>query len=127
MAADTRIKANTVNDLLGVQTLTFCIGIQFIEVSNTQSQIGICEQLDRLGLSEAHVLCAHPVELQLEDFLHDARRVFIYNQMVLVFRVFLIPVSCKAADELSFFPFYISDASVRIFSVCPLIGSLLQS
>ena len=54
VAADTRIKANTVNDLLGVQTLTFCIGIQFIEVSNTQSQIGICEQLDRLGLSEAH-------------------------------------------------------------------------
>ena len=28
VAADTRIKANTVNDLLGVQTLTFCIGMQ---------------------------------------------------------------------------------------------------
>ena len=58
-----------------------------------------------------NVLCAHPVELQLEDFLHDARRVFIYNQMVLVFRVFLIPVSCKAANELTFFPFYIQVTS----------------
>ena len=25
-----------------------------------------------------NVLCAHPVELQLEDFLHDARRVLVY-------------------------------------------------
>ena len=68
-----------------------------------------------------NVLCAHPVELQLEDFLHDARRVFIYNQMIFVFRVFLIPVSCKAADELSFFPFYIQVASDTHGNV-PAIG-----
>ena len=54
MAADTRIKANAVNNLLGVQPLALCIGVQLIEVSNTQSQIGIGEQLDGLCFGEAH-------------------------------------------------------------------------
>ena len=54
MAADTRIKANTVNDLLGIQPLAFCISIQLIEVGHTQSQISISKQLDCLGLGEAH-------------------------------------------------------------------------
>ena len=45
VTTDTRIKADTVNDLLGVQTLTFCVGIQLIEVSNAQSQIGIANSL----------------------------------------------------------------------------------
>ena len=54
MATDTRIKADTINNLLGVQPLAFCVGIQLIEVSHAQSQIGVSEQFDRLGLSEAH-------------------------------------------------------------------------
>ena len=31
--------------------------------------------------------------------------------MILVFRVFLIPISCKAANELTFFPFHIQVTS----------------
>ena len=49
MTTDTRIKADTINDLLGVQPLAFCVGVQLIEVSHAQSQIGVSEQLDRLG------------------------------------------------------------------------------
>ena len=59
MVADTRIKANAIDDLLGVQPLAFCVGIQFIEISHAQSQIGVSEQLDRLGLSEAHEQCVN--------------------------------------------------------------------
>ena len=59
MAADTRIKANAIDDLLGVQPLAFCVGIQSIEISHAQSQIGVSEQLDRLGLSEAHEQCVN--------------------------------------------------------------------
>ena len=54
MTADTRIEADTVDDLLCVQTLALCIGVQLVEVSNTKSQIGISEQFDSLGLGEAH-------------------------------------------------------------------------
>ena len=54
MAADARIKADTVDDLLSVQTLALCIGVQLIEVGNAQSQICIGEQLNSLCLGEAH-------------------------------------------------------------------------
>ena len=54
MSADTRIETNAVNNLLCVQPLHLCIGIQFVEIANTQSQIGVGEQLDSLSLSEAH-------------------------------------------------------------------------
>ena len=54
MAADTRIKANTINNLLGIQSLALCIGVQLIEVGNAQSQICIGEQLNSLCLGEAH-------------------------------------------------------------------------
>ena len=54
MATDTRIKADTVDNLLGIQSFALRIGVQLIEVSHAQSQIGVSEKLDRLGLSEAH-------------------------------------------------------------------------
>ena len=54
MSTDTRIKADTIDNLLGVQALHLCIGIQFIEVANTQSQIGISKQFDRFCLGKAH-------------------------------------------------------------------------
>ena len=50
MSTDTRIKADAVDNLLSIQPLHLCIGIQFIEVANTQSQISISKQLDCLGL-----------------------------------------------------------------------------
>ena len=54
MAADTRIKADTINDLLSIQALALCVGVQLVEVSNAQSQICIGEQLNCLCLGEAH-------------------------------------------------------------------------
>jgi len=50
---------------------------------------------------------------------------FIYNQMVLVFRVFLIPVSCKAANELTFFPFYIHAITFRQTRLVTLLTHLI--
>ena len=59
VAADARIEADSVDDLLSVKALTFCISVQLIEISNAQSQISICKQLDRLCLSEAHKQCVN--------------------------------------------------------------------
>lgn len=54
MATDTRVETHTLNDLLCVQALTLCVGVEFIEVRNAQSQIGVGEQFYCLGLGEAH-------------------------------------------------------------------------
>ena len=54
VAADTGIKADTINDLLSVQTLALCVGVQFVEVSHAQGKICVCEQLNSLCLGEAH-------------------------------------------------------------------------
>ena len=54
MATDARIKADTIDDLLSIQALALCIGIQFIKVSYAQCQIGIGEQLNSLSFGEAH-------------------------------------------------------------------------
>ena len=54
MGADTRIKADTIDNLLGVQPLHLGIGIKFVEVADTQSQVGVSEQLNCLCLSKAH-------------------------------------------------------------------------
>ncbi len=54
MITNTRIQANTVNDLLCVQSLHLGIGIQFVEVADTQCQISVGKQLNCLCLSKAH-------------------------------------------------------------------------
>ena len=54
MGTNTRIKAYTIDDLLGIQALHLGIGIQFVEVADTQSQVGISEQFNSLSLGEAH-------------------------------------------------------------------------
>ena len=41
MAADARVKAYAVNDLLRVQTLALRVGIQLVKVGNAQRQIGV--------------------------------------------------------------------------------------
>ena len=43
MSADTRVEANTINDLLSVQSLHLCVSVQFIEVADTQCQISVSE------------------------------------------------------------------------------------
>ena len=54
MSANTRIETNTVDDLLSVQPLHLSIGIQFVEVADTQCQIGVGEQFNSLCLGKAH-------------------------------------------------------------------------
>ena len=57
MAADTRIKANTVNDLFGIQTLALRVGVQLVEVSHAQCKIGVSKQFNCFCLGEAHKQC----------------------------------------------------------------------
>ena len=54
MSADTRIETNAVNNLLSIQPLHLSVGIQLIEIANTQSQIGVGEQLNSFSLCESH-------------------------------------------------------------------------
>ena len=54
MSANARIKADTVDNLLSVQPLHLCIGIQFIEIADAQSQISISKQLNCFCLGKAH-------------------------------------------------------------------------
>ena len=54
MTANTRIKTNTVDDLLCVQPLHLSIGVQFIEIGHAQCQISICKKFDSFCFSEAH-------------------------------------------------------------------------
>ena len=54
MGANTRVKADAVDNLLCVQSLHLGISIQFVEVANTQSQVGVSEKLNSFCLSEAH-------------------------------------------------------------------------
>ena len=52
--ADARIKADTLNDLSGVQALDLCIGVQLVEVADAQRQISVDEQLRGFSLGGAH-------------------------------------------------------------------------
>ena len=54
MAADARIKADTVDDLLRIQPLALGVCIQLVEIGDPQRQIRVGEQLDGLRLGEAH-------------------------------------------------------------------------
>ena len=54
MAADAGIEADALDDLPGIKPLHLGVGVQLIEEANAEGQIGVGEQLDRLGLGEAH-------------------------------------------------------------------------
>ena len=54
LVANTRVKADALDDLLSIQALHLSVGIQLIEVGDTQSKISIGKQLDSLGLGKAH-------------------------------------------------------------------------
>ena len=82
MAADARVKAYAVNDLLRVQALALRVGIQLIEIGNAQRQIGVGEQLDGLGLGKAHeerinVLLDGPLLQQCRKFVGGCDKVRI--------------------------------------------------
>ena len=57
MTSDTRIQTYTIDDLLGVKSFALCVCIKLVEVSHTQSQIGICKQFYRLCLGKSHEQC----------------------------------------------------------------------
>ena len=54
MAADARVEAYAIDDLLSVQSFALGVGVQLIEVGHAQRQISVSKQLDGLGLGEAH-------------------------------------------------------------------------
>ena len=54
MAANARIQTDALDNLLGVQPLHLCIGIQLVEIADTQGQIGVGKQLNSFCLREAH-------------------------------------------------------------------------
>ena len=54
MRTDARIQADALDNSLRVEALHLCVGIELVEVRYTQRQVGIGEQLDRLGLGGAH-------------------------------------------------------------------------
>jgi len=49
MASDSRIQANTIDDVLGFQSLQFCISVQLIEVGHTEGKISICKEFNCLA------------------------------------------------------------------------------
>ncbi len=76
MAADPRVQAHAVDDVPGIQPLHFGVGIQLVKIGNAQGQVGVGEQLDRLGLGKVHkqgrdVLLFRPL---LEQAGKDLRR-----------------------------------------------------
>ena len=54
MGTDTRIKADSIDDLLCVQSLHLCISVQLIEIGYTQCKIGICKQFNCLCFRKSH-------------------------------------------------------------------------
>ena len=54
MRPDTRVEAHALNNLLCVQALAFSVGVQFVEVRNSQGKIGVGKQFYCFRLSEAH-------------------------------------------------------------------------
>ena len=49
-----RVEADAVYNRLGVKTFHLGVGIEFIEVAHTESEVGVREELHRLGLGRAH-------------------------------------------------------------------------
>ena len=54
MCSDTRIEADTLNNVLSVQPLHFSISIQLVEVGNTKRKVGVCKQLHSFCFGESH-------------------------------------------------------------------------
>ena len=54
MCTDTGIKTYTFNDSLAIQTLNFCVSIEFVEVAYTKSKVSVSKKFYGLGLLHAH-------------------------------------------------------------------------
>ena len=54
MCANTRIQTDTIDDSLWVETLHLSVCVQFVEVADTQSEIGVGKEFHCLCLFHAH-------------------------------------------------------------------------
>ena len=54
MSADSWVKTYAFDDCLGIESLYLCVCIQLIEVAYSECQIGIGEELNRLGFLHTH-------------------------------------------------------------------------
>ena len=54
MCPNTRVKSYALNDGFTVQPLYFSVCVKFIEVADTESQVGVGEKLDCFRLFYAH-------------------------------------------------------------------------
>lgn len=54
MSADSRVKADPIDDVLGIQSAHLCIGIKLIKIGNSERQIGICKKLHCLCFRGSH-------------------------------------------------------------------------
>jgi len=54
VGADTRIEADTVDDVLGVKAFHLGVGVEFVEIADTEREIGVGKQLNRFRFGEAH-------------------------------------------------------------------------
>ena len=59
VAADTRIQADAVDDLLRVQSLHFRIGIQFVKIRHTQGQVCIGKKFHCLCFCKSYNQCVN--------------------------------------------------------------------
>ena len=54
MRADAWVEADAVDDGLGVQPFHLGVGVQFVEVADTQGQVGVGKELHRFGFGQTH-------------------------------------------------------------------------
>ena len=52
--ADTGVETHAVNDLLGVESFHFGVGVELIEIADAQSEVGVGKQFHGLGFGGAH-------------------------------------------------------------------------
>ena len=68
MGTDARIEADTVNNLLGIQTVQLRVGVKLVEERDPHGKVGIGKQLHRFRFREAH---EQGVDLLLQGALHE--------------------------------------------------------
>ena len=54
VGADARIQTDAFDDGLGVEAFDLGVGVEFIEVTDTQGQVGVGEEFDGFGFFQAH-------------------------------------------------------------------------
>ena len=96
-----------------VQDAVHCLGgpRRLIALAEMQTQLCTALQLSRSG--GRHFLCiqticdaliTHAVDFPAKNVLHRFRCQFIYNQLGVIIRVFLVSIGCKTSHKITAFP-----------------------